>query len=95
MARRTKIIATVGPACQDDATLRKMVRAGMDVARLSLAHGTIDEAVSRLNAVRRAAAEEGRVVGVLVDLPGPKIRAGSFGEHSVTLVEGSTVELRM
>ena len=95
MARRTKIIATVGPACEDDATLRKMVRAGMDVARLSLAHGTLDEAAGRLEAVRRTAAEEGRVVGVLVDLPGPKIRAGSFGEQSVTLTEGSTVELRI
>jgi len=95
MARRTKIIATVGPACEDDATLRKMVRAGMDVARLSLAHGTLDEAALRLEAVRRMAAEEGRVVGVLVDLPGPKIRAGSFGEQPVTLAEGSTVELRI
>ena len=95
MARRTKIIATVGPACEDDATLRKMVRAGMDVARLSLAHGTLDEAADRLEAVRRTAAEEGRVVGVLVDLPGPKVRAGSFGEQSVTLAEGSTVELRI
>ena len=95
MARRTKIIATVGPACEDDATLRKMVRAGMDVARLSLAHGTLDEATRRLEAVRRTAAEEGRVVGVLVDLPGPKVRAGSFGEQPVTLAEGSTVELRI
>jgi len=95
MARRTKIIATVGPACEDDATLRKMVRAGMDVARLSLAHGTLDEAALRLEAVRRMAAEEGRVVGVMVDLPGPKIRVGSFGEQSVILAEGSTVELRI
>ena len=95
MARRTKIIATVGPACEDDATLRKMVRAGMDVARLSLAHGTLDEAARRFEAVRRTAAEEGRVVGVLVDLPGPKIRAGSFGEQPVALTEGSIVELRI
>ena len=95
MARRTKIIATVGPACEDDATLRKMVRAGMDVARLSLAHGTLDEAARRFEAVRRTAAEEGRVVGILVDLPGPKIRAGSFGEQPVALTEGSIVELRI
>ena len=67
----------------------------MDVARLSLAHGTLDEAALRLEAVRRMAAEEGRVVGVLVDLPGPKIRVGSFGEQSVILAEGSTVELRI
>lgn len=95
MARRTKIIATIGPACEDEATLRKMVRAGMDVARLSLAHGTLDEAAARLEAVRRTASEEGRVVGVLVDLPGPKIRMGSFGEQLVTLDEGSRIMLRI
>ena len=67
----------------------------MDVARLSLAHGTLDEAAGRFKAVRRTAAEEGRVVGVLVDLPGPKVRAGSFGEDPVVLLEGSTVELRI
>ncbi|MEE1523092.1 MAG: pyruvate kinase, partial [Acidimicrobiales bacterium] len=79
MARRTKIIATIGPASEDEATLRNLVRAGMDVARLGLAHGTLDEATERLSTIRRIAAEEGRPVGVLVDLPGPKVRAASFG----------------
>jgi pyruvate kinase len=95
MPRRTKIIATIGPASDADATLRDLVRAGMDVARLSLAHGTHADAAERLSAVRRIAAEEGRPVGILVDLPGPKVRAASFGEEAVAIVENSTVELRI
>jgi len=95
MARRTKIIATIGPASDDEATLRGLVRAGMDVARLGLAHNTIDEAAERMAAIRRIAALEGRYVGVLVDLPGPKIRAASFGEQAVELAEGSTIDLRV
>ena len=93
MARRTKIIATIGPASEDEATLRNLVRAGMDVARLGLAHGTLDEATERLSTIRRIAAEEGRPVGVLVDLPGPKVRAASFGEAPVTIVEKSEIRL--
>jgi pyruvate kinase len=93
MARRTKIIATIGPASEDEATLRNLVRAGMDVARLGLAHGTLDEATERLSTIRRIAAEEGRPVGVLVDLPGPKVRAASFGEDPVAIVEKSEIRL--
>jgi len=93
MARRTKIIATIGPASEDEATLRNLVRAGMDVARLGLAHGTLDEAAERLTAIRRIAAEEGRPVGILVDLPGPKVRAASFGDDSVPIVEKSEIRL--
>ncbi len=95
MARRTKIIATIGPASDDEATLRGLVRAGMDVARLGLAHNTIDEAAERMAAIRRIAALEGRYVGVLVDLPGPKIRAASFGEAPVAIAEDSVVDLRV
>jgi len=95
MARRTKIIATIGPASDDEATLRGLVRAGMDVARIGLAHNTIDEAAERMAAIRRIAALEGRYVGVLVDLPGPKIRAASFGEVPVAIAEDSALELRV
>jgi len=95
MARRTKIIATIGPASDDEATLRGLVRAGMDVARIGLAHNTIDEAAERMAAIRRIAALEGRYVGVLVDLPGPKIRAASFGEAPVAIAEDSALELRV
>ena len=95
MARRTKIIATIGPASDDEATLRGLIRAGMDVARLGLAHNTIDEAAARMADIRRIAALEGRYVGILVDLPGPKVRAASFGEEPVVLVEDSRLELRV
>ena len=95
MARRTKIIATIGPASDDEATLRDLIRAGMDVARLGLAHNTIDEAAQRMATIRRIAALEGRYVGILVDLPGPKIRAASFGESPVVIAGDSVVDLRV
>ncbi|MDG1989091.1 MAG: pyruvate kinase [Acidimicrobiales bacterium] len=95
MARRTKIIATIGPASDDETTLRDLIRAGMDVARLGLAHNTIDEAADRMARIRRIAATEGRYVGILVDLPGPKVRAASFGETAVEIVEDSRVNLRV
>ena len=95
MARRTKIIATIGPASEDEATMRGLIRAGMDVARLGLAHNTIDEAAARMADIRRIAALEGRYVGILVDLPGPKVRAAPFGSEPVALVEDSTVSLRI
>ncbi len=93
MARRTKIVATVGPASEDMATLREMVEAGMDMARLSLAHGPVAETVERIERVRRAADDVGRTVGVLVDLPGPKVRAAGFPDDGVHLDEGDAVEL--
>ncbi|MBC8364527.1 MAG: pyruvate kinase [Actinobacteria bacterium] len=95
MARRTKIIATIGPASEGDQVLRGMIRAGMDVARLGMAHSTLEENAERLKAIRRIAAEEGRTVGVLVDLTGPKVRAASFGEDPVEFVEDATVQLRI
>ncbi|HCV35366.1 MAG: pyruvate kinase [Acidimicrobiales bacterium] len=93
MARRTKIIATIGPASEDVATLRNLIRAGMDVARLGLAHGTLDEAAERLKLIRRLSAEEGKPVGILVDLPGPKVRAASFGEKPLSIIEKSEIRL--
>ena len=93
MQRRTKIVATIGPASGDESTLRDMIVAGMDVARISLAHGTIDEAIERYRRVRWAAGREGRPVGILVDLPGPKVRMATLGEDPVEFVAGSTVEM--
>ncbi|MCH2625751.1 MAG: pyruvate kinase [Acidimicrobiales bacterium] len=93
MARRTKIIATIGPASEDDATLRGMIQAGMDVARIGLAHGTLDEQVAKFHLVRSVAADLGRHVGIVVDLPGPKIRCAPFTQGGATLVEDSQVLL--
>ena len=95
MSRRTKIIATIGPASDSEETLRDLIRAGMDVARLGLAHNTIDQAAERMANIRRIAELEDRYVGILVDLPGPKVRAASFGEAAVTITEDSEVSLRV
>jgi len=93
MPRRTKIVATLGPASDSAEQLRALIDAGMDVARVPLAHGSLDEALERMHRVRRAADEAGRSVGVLVDLPGPKIRAAGFPEGGVELAEGATLTL--
>jgi pyruvate kinase len=93
VARRTKIVATIGPASDPPERLRALMDAGMDVARVPLAHGSLADALERMARVRRAAAEAGRDIGVLVDLPGPKIRAASFPERGVELVQGSLLTL--
>jgi len=91
--RRTKIVATIGPASDDPATLRRMVGAGMNMARLSLAHGPVAETLDRMQRVRRAAADEAQTVGILADLPGPKVRAAAFRDRGVYLNEGDQIEL--
>ena len=72
-----------------------MIEAGMDVARINLAHCSVDEATDRFQRIRRLSADMGHRVGILIDLPGPKVRAASFGEDPVELTAGSTVELRV
>lgn len=93
MPRRTKIIATLGPASEPEETLRAMIEAGCDVVRLNLAHGTVGQAIERMRLVRRLAAETGRVVGILADLPGPKVRLTEFVEGGMVLHEGDTVSV--
>jgi pyruvate kinase len=93
MARRTKIIATIGPASDSEATLKDMIAAGMDVARIGLAHDSLDIALERFRRVRSAAAALDREVGILADLPGPKIRAGHIGDDGIVLVDGETLRL--
>lgn len=94
MPRRTKIVATIGPASEDEATLRELISAGVDVTRLGLAHGTLDDALARYQRIRRISDEVGKRVGILVDLPGPKVRAGSFGD-GVTLADGHILRLEV
>ncbi len=94
MAPRTKIVATLGPTSEDPATLAALIDAGTDVVRLNLSHGPLDDHLARLDLVRRVAAERGRTVAVLADLPGPKIRCGSFPEGGVELLAGTTILLR-
>src|SRR6478736_5365159 len=93
MSRRTKIVATIGPACDTDGGLDDVLRAGVDVVRLNLSHGPLEEHLHRLASVRAAADRVGRVVAVLADLPGPKVRAGRFPAEGALLLDGRQVAL--
>ncbi len=91
--RRTKIVATIGPASDAPAVLERVILAGADVARIGLAHGSLDEALARYRAVRAVSERLRRPVGTMVDLPGPKVRLASFGSAPTLLATDSTVEL--
>jgi len=88
MRRRTKIVATLGPATARPEVMVAMMEAGLDVARLNLSHGTHEGHRAQLRLAREAAAGAGRTLGVMFDLQGPKIRIERFREGTVTLVEG-------
>ena len=92
--RRTKIVATIGPASRDPETLVRMVEAGMDVARLNFSHGDRDLHAENAERVRNAAGRAGRQVAILQDLPGPKIRIGALEEDIAELKPGETLLLR-
>lgn len=86
--RRTKIVATLGPATDDGEVLRELLEAGLDVARLNFSHGDAGEMRRRTEAVRAAARASGRHIGVLGDLQGPKIRIRRFENGAVQLERG-------
>jgi pyruvate kinase len=92
--RRTKIVVTAGPATDETRVLRDTLAAGTDAVRVSLAHGSTDEACDRIRAVRTLAGELGQPVGVFVDLPGPKLRVRPFSDEGAWLREGKPVHLR-
>jgi len=89
--RRTKIIATIGPASRDPEVLARMVEAGMDVARLNFSHGDHETHARTAELVRRASDRAGRPVALLQDLPGPKIRIGPLVDDTVELAVGDRV----
>ena len=91
--RRTKIVATVGPASDSPETLAAMLRAGMNVARLNLSHGTFDEHKARLTRIRAAAASVGVQVAIMIDTRGIEIRTGQVEGGQVELVSGETFSL--
>jgi pyruvate kinase len=93
MLRRTKIVATLGPATDDPKCLDRVLEAGVDVVRLNFSHGTPEEHRQRADLVRNRARAHGRQVGVLVDLQGPKIRIERFANGPVTLEEGASFAL--
>ena len=88
--RRTKIVATIGPACSTPEALAQLVNAGVDGARLNLSHGTHDEHRERAGMVREIERELGRPIALIADLQGPKLRIGDLDEP-VTLRRGEDV----
>ena len=90
MQRRTKIVATLGPATDHKKTLRKMIDSGLDVARINFSHGEAAEHRRRAKELRLAAGESQRDVGLLGDLQGPKIRVQRFRERAVELQDGAS-----
>ena len=88
MFRRTKIVATLGPATDDPKALDELIQAGVDVVRANFSHGSSEDHINRAESVRNRARAHGRQVGVLADLQGPKIRTERFKNNKVELVEG-------
>ncbi len=93
MLRRTKIVATLGPATDDIDVLWEMCRAGLDVARINFSHGSHTDHLRRIELLREASLRAGRYVGILGDLSGPKIRIESFRDGPANLVEGQSFAL--
>ena len=88
MPRATKIVATLGPASSTPEVLEQMLRAGVDVVRLNFSHGKAQDHIDRAQLVREAAQRVGKVVAIMADLQGPKIRVGKFAEGKVMLEPG-------
>ena len=93
MLRSTKIVATLGPASSDEATLERMLHAGVDVVRLNFSHGTADDHLKRAQLVRSLCQRTGKTVAIMVDLQGPKIRIGKFKDGLITLRAGEAFVL--
>ncbi|WP_041256915.1 pyruvate kinase [Fervidobacterium nodosum] len=90
--RKTKIVATIGPACEQEDNIVKLIECGVNVFRLNSSHETIEihrERIHRLKKIR----EKGYNFAILLDLAGPKIRTGKFDKEYVTLENGSNVEI--
>jgi pyruvate kinase len=91
--RRTKIVATIGPASREPETLKRMVDAGLDVARLNFSHGNREIHAENAERVRAAANASGRQVAILQDLPGPKLRIGALEDGIAELKPGEKLML--
>ena len=93
MSSRTKIVCTIGPASDSPETLKRLVVAGMNVARLNFSHGSHDSHRKIIHSIRKIAGELDRPVAILQDLSGPKIRTGAIADGEVFLEEGAAVTL--
>ncbi len=93
MLRRTKIVATLGPATNSADALRAIIEAGVDVVRLNFSHGSAEEHIGRAELIREQARQCGRLVAILADLQGPKLRVSRFRDGKVTLQKGQSFAL--
>ncbi|UYZ12697.1 pyruvate kinase [Brevibacillus sp. WF146] len=93
MLRKAKIVCTIGPASESVETLKKLIHAGMNVARLNFSHGSHEEHAARIANIRQAAEETGKQVAILLDTKGPEIRTGMLAVDAVELQEGGTIVL--
>jgi pyruvate kinase len=87
--RRTKIVATLGPTSSTPEVLHDLITAGVDVVRLNFSHGSADDHRQRVELVRKAAADVGKIVGIIADLQGPKIRIARFKNQKIFLEDGA------
>jgi len=93
MSKRTKIIATIGPASSSSAVLARLIRAGMDAARLNFSHGDRKDHTRRIKLIRREAARAGKQIAIIQDLQGPKLRVGAMQNEAVPLKRGDSLTL--
>ncbi|MEB3322895.1 MAG: pyruvate kinase, partial [Synechococcaceae cyanobacterium] len=93
LMRRTKIVATIGPATESPEVLRGLIEAGATTFRLNFSHGEHEEHAHRIATIRQVAHEMGVHIGILQDLQGPKIRLGRFAEGPITLAKGERFAL--
>ena len=91
--RKTKIVCTIGPACNSKEMMRKMIDAGMNVARINMSHGVYDQLEVTIKNLKEAIAESGQNVAILLDTKGPEVRVGTFKDGSVELSEGAEFSL--
>jgi pyruvate kinase len=91
--RRTKIVATIGPASSSKAILKQMIDAGMNVARLNFSHGSYDDHARMIALLRKVSTEHDTPITLLQDLQGPKIRVGELPHGPIDLIEGETLDL--
>jgi pyruvate kinase len=91
--KRTKIVATIGPASDSEEMLRRLIDAGMDVARLNFSHRGADQLIPLVARIRKVADEMGVSVGILGDLRGPRIRVGEMQNGAIDLQKDSKITL--
>src|SRR5271157_464166 len=91
--RRTKIVATIGPASSSPQKIRQLLSKGLNVVRINFSHGDPAEHVKTIFTIRNIAAELGVSIAIMGDLCGPKIRVGNFKNHGIMLKEGSVVTI--